>query len=163
MGRSRGGLTTKINAVVDAHGRPIRFALTPGQTHDSQAAGGLLRALAEGCVVLGDKAYDTDHIRAQIEDRGAIANIPPRANRRQQPPFDAELYKQRNLIERFFNKLKHFRRIATRYEKRASNYLAMIKLAAIRILLRNYESMAWHGPGRQMKGRRRGQLSLPGM
>ncbi len=142
MGRSRGGLTTKINAVVDAHGRPIRFALTPGQTHDSQAAGDLLRALAEGCVVLGDQAYDTDHIRAQIEDRGAIANIPPRSNRRQPPSFDAERYKQCNLIERFFNKLKHFRRIATRYKKRASNYLAMIKLAAIRIWLRNYESMA---------------------
>ena len=142
MARSRGGLTTKINAVVDARGRPIRFALTPGQTHDSQAAGDLLGSLAEGCVVLGDKAYDTDHIRAQIEDRGAIANIPPRANRRQPLPFDAELYKQRNLIERFFNKIKHFRRIATSYEKRASNYLAMIKLAAIRIWLRNYESMA---------------------
>ncbi len=75
-------------------------------------------------------------------DRGAIANIPPKANRRAPPPFDAELYKQRNLIERFFNKIKHFRRIATRYEKRASNYLAMIKLASIRIWLRSNESMA---------------------
>ena len=142
MGRSRGGLTTKINAVVDARGRPIRFALTPGQTHDSQAASELLARLPEGCVVLGDKAYDSDDLRAQIEEAGAIANIPPKANRRAPPPFDAELYKQRNLIERFFNKIKQFRRIATRYEKRASNYLAMVKLAAIRIWLRTYESMA---------------------
>ncbi len=142
MGRSRGGSTTKINAVVDARGRPIRFALTPGQTHDSQAAGQLLELLDEGCVLLGDQAYESDDIRAQIEEAGAIANIPPKANRRAPPPFDAELYKQYNLIERFFNKIKHFRRIATRYEKRASNYLAMIKLAAIRIWLRNNESMA---------------------
>ena len=142
MGRSRGGLTTKINAVVDARGRPIRFALTPGQVHDSQAASEVLELLPEGFVVLGDKAYDSDDIRTQIEEAGAIANIPPRSNRRQPPSFDAERYKQCNLIERFFNKIKHFRRIATRYEKRASNYLAMIKLAAIRIWLRNYESMA---------------------
>ncbi len=74
--------------------------------------------------------------------KGAIANIPPKANRRAPPPFDAELYKQRNLIERFFNKIKHFRRIATRYEKHASNYLAMIKLASIRIWMRDNESMA---------------------
>ena len=142
MGRSRGGLTAKINAVVDARGRPLRFALTPGQVHDSQAAKQLLEPLPEGCLVLGDKAYDADDIRAHIEKAGAIANIPPRANRRNPPAFDAELYKPRNLIERFFNKIKHFRRIATRYEKRASNYLAMLKLAAIRIWLRSYESMA---------------------
>ena len=142
MGRSRGGLTTKINAVVDARGRPIRFALTPGQAHDSQAAGDLLEPLDEGCVLLADKADDADNIRDQIEGSGAIANIPPKANRRNPPAFDAELYKQRNLIERFFNKIKHFRPIATRYEKRASNDLAMIRLAAIRIWLRTYESMA---------------------
>ncbi len=112
MGRSRGGLTTKINAVVDARGRPIRFALTPGQVHDSQAASELLEPLPGGCVVLGDKAYDSDDIREQIEEAGAIANIPPKANRRAPPPFDAKLYKQRNLIERFSNKIKHFRRIA---------------------------------------------------
>ena len=82
MGRSRGGLTTKINAVVDARGRPIRFVLTPGQVHDSQAASELLEPLPEGCVVLGDKAYDSDDIREQIEEAGAIANIPPKANRR---------------------------------------------------------------------------------
>ena len=142
MGRSRGGLTTKINAAVDARGRPIRFVLTPGQAADIHAADDLLEPLNEGCVLLADKAYDADALRERIEERGAIANIPPKANRRNPPGFDAELYKQRNLIERFFNKIKHFRRIATRYEKRASNYLAMIKLAAIRLWLRSYESMA---------------------
>ena len=96
----------------------------------------------EGCILLADKAYDADALRERIEQRGATANIPPKANRRNPPAFDAELYKQRNLIERFFNKIKHFRPIATRYEKRASNDLAMIKLAAIRIWLRTYESMA---------------------
>jgi len=142
MGRSRGGLTSKINAVVDARGRPIRLALTQGQTRDSQATGQLLEFLDEGCVLLSDKAYDADDIRAQIEEAGAIANFPPKANLRASPPFDAVLYKQRNLIERFFNKIKHFWRIAARGEKRASNYLAMIKLAAIRIWLRNDESTA---------------------
>ena len=96
----------------------------------------------EGCILLADKAYDADALRERIEQRGATASIPPKANRRNPPAFDAELYKQRNLIERFFNKIKHFRPIATRYEKRASNDLAMIKLAAIRIWLRTYESMA---------------------
>ncbi len=142
MGRSRGGLTTKINALVDARGRALRFTLTPGQAPDIQAAGDLLEPLEAGCVVLADKAYDADALRRRIEEAGATANIPPKANRRAPPPFDAELYKQRNLIERFFNKIKHFRRIATRYEKSAANYLAMIKLATIRLWLRSYESMA---------------------
>ena len=140
--RSRGGLTTKINAVVDARGRPIRLVLTQGQTRDSQAAGQFLEFLDEGGVLLSDKAYDADDIRAQIEEAGAIVNFPPKANRRASPPFDAVRYKQRNVIERYFNKIKHFWRIAAHYEKRASNYLAMIKLAAIRIWLRNDESTA---------------------
>ena len=142
MGRSRGGLTTKIHAVVDARGRPIRFVLTPGQTHDVQAADELLAPLVAGCTVLADKAYDVDWIRQHIDDCGPTANIPPKANRKRLIAFDRELYKQRNLIERFFNRIKHFRRIATRFEKRASNYLAMLRLAAVRIWLRTYESMA---------------------
>ena len=80
------------------------WRLPPGQVHDSQAASELLEPLPEGCVVLGEKAYDSDDIRAQIEAAGAIANVPPRANRRQPPPFDAELYKPRNLIGAFSTK-----------------------------------------------------------
>ena len=142
MGRSRGGLTTKIHALVDAKGLPFRFELTPGQEHDSQAAARLLDALQADSFVLADKAYDAEWIRQQIEDQDAVANIPDRRNRKHGHVFSPTLYRERNRIERFFNRLKHCRRIATRYEKLAANYLAMIKLAAIRIWLRVNESTA---------------------
>jgi transposase len=141
MGRSRGGLTTKVHALTDAHGLPIKLVLTPGQTHDVNGAALLLTDLAEGDVVLGDRAYDADWIRERIEAQGAAPNIPDKANRRQRHCFSKVLYRQRNHVERFFNRIKHFRRVATRFEKHALNYLAMIKLAAIRIWLRVNESM----------------------
>ena len=141
MGRSRGGLTTKLHALVDAQGLPIKFVLTPGQTHDVLGAGELLTDLAEGNVVLGDKGYDADWARAQIEEQGAAPNIPDKSNRKEKHCFSKALYKHRNQVERFFNKIKHFRRIATRFEKLAVNYLAMIKLASVRIWLRHNESM----------------------
>jgi len=121
MGRSRGGLTTKIHAVTDARGLPIRFALTPGQAHDGQTAAELLGHLAEGCIVLADKAYDADWIRDHIEQQGAAPNIPDKANRKDRHCFSAVLYRERNRIERFFNRVKHCRRIATRFEKHAAN------------------------------------------
>jgi len=142
MGRSRGGLTTKIHAVTDARGLPIRFALTPGQAHDGQTAAQLLAHLPHGCIVLADKAYDADWIRNHIEGQGAAPNIPDKVNRKDRHCFSAALYRERNRIERFFNRVKHCRRIATRFEKHAANYLAMLKLAAIRIWLRVNESMA---------------------
>ncbi len=142
MGRSRGGLSTKIHALTDARGLPIKLVLTPGQSHDSQAAASLLGDLEEGCVVLADKAYDADWIRDHIQAQGAAPNIPSKAKRKWRSCFSPVLYKERNRIERFFNKIKHFRRIATRFEKLGSNYLAMVKLAAIRVWLRTYESMA---------------------
>ncbi|MCH7778223.1 MAG: IS5 family transposase [Gemmatimonadetes bacterium] len=140
MGRSRGGLTTKIHALVDARGLPIRFLLTPGQTHDSKAAAVLLAQLDPDSTVLGDKAYDVNWIRDHIEQCGAKANIPFKKDRKAPGAFDADLYKERNLVERFFNKIRHLRRIATRYEKLAANFLAMIKLPAVRIWLRHNES-----------------------
>ena len=140
MGRSRGGLTTKIHALVDAQGLPFRFELTPGQAHDSQAAARLLDDLQPDSFVLGDKAYDADWSRRRIEDQGAAANIPDRSNRKQSHAFSPTLYRERNRVERFFHKIHPCRRIAPRYEKLAANYLAMIKLAAIRIWLRAYES-----------------------
>lgn len=142
MGRSRGGLTTKIHALTDARGLPIRLALSPGQAHDSQGAAMLLTGLMRANVVLADKAYDADWIRTSIEAQGAAPNIPDRVTRTRRHCFSKALYRERNHIERFFNRIKHFRRIATRFEKHAANYLAMIKLAAIRIWLRSYESMA---------------------
>ena len=134
MGRSRGGLTTKIHTLVDAKGLPFRFLLTPGQSHDAQI---LLQELWPDSFVLADKAYDADWIRACIEAQEAVPIIPDRSNRNESHAFSPLLYRLRNQIERFFNKIKHFRRIATRYEKLAANYLAMIQLAATRIWLRH--------------------------
>ncbi len=142
MGRSRGGLTTKIHAVVDARGLPIRLGLSPGQAYDGEAAMELLNALPEDAMVLADKAYDANAIREMIDGQGAWANIPPKSNRKDPICFSPHLYKARNLVERFFNKIKHFRRIATRYDKLAANYMAMIKLASVRVWLRAYESTA---------------------
>ena len=81
-------------------------------------------------------------IRELIQDQGATPNIPPKSNRRWKPCFSKRLYRERNLIERFFSKLKHFRRVATRYDKLAANFLAMVKLASMRLWLRAYESTA---------------------
>ena len=89
-------------------------------------------------VLLADKAYDADRIRALVKQQGATANIPPKRHRNRPITFSKQLYRQRNLIERFFSKLKHFRRIATRYDKLADTFLAMIKLACVRLWLRAY-------------------------
>lgn len=141
MGRSRGGLTTKIHALTDARGLPLELVLTPGQAADCPAAARLLGRLRAGTVLLADKAYDADWLRRSVEALGAAPNIPSKANRRWRACFSAALYRQRNRIERFFNKIKHYRRLATRYEKHASNFLAMLKLAAVRLWLRHNESM----------------------
>src|SRR6478752_2087265 len=142
LGRSRGGLTTKIHVVVDAQGLPIRLGLTAGQTHDGQIVDRLLDHLGPRTIVLADKAYDADRIRDLIQEQGATPNIPPKSNRRWKPCFSKRLYRERNLIERFFSKLKHFRRVATRYDKLAANFLAMVQLASMRLWLRAYESTA---------------------
>ena len=140
MGRSRGGLTTKIHALVDAEGRPVRIALTPGQTHDGKAAGGLLTDLEPGMTLLADRAYDSDAIREQAQDQGVWANIPAKRTRKRTFAFSGWVYRQRNLVERFFNKLKQFRAIATRYDKDPDNFLAAIKLASARIWMRHNEA-----------------------
>src|SRR5437899_7002810 len=141
MGRSRGGLTTKIHALTDAHGLTIELVLTPGQAGDCPVAAGLLGHLRKGTIVLADKAYDADWLRRQIEAAGAAPNIPPMVHRRWKPCFRPVLYRARNRIERFFNRIKHFRRLATRYEKHAANFLAMLKLAATHLWLRHNESV----------------------
>ncbi len=140
MGRSRGGLTTKIHAVVDARGLPIRLALSAGQAHDVTMADEMLDGFAPNAMILGDKAYDTDNIRAKAAQAGGWANIPPKSNRLGPIVFSPWLYRQRNLVERFFSKLKHYRRVATRYDKLADNFLAAVKLVAIRLWLRANES-----------------------
>jgi transposase len=137
MGRSRGGLTTKIHAVVDADGRPIRLMLTAGQAHDGRMAEPLLQTISNGTILLADKAYDTNAIRAFAKQRQAWANIPAKSNRKESFTFSKWVYRQRNLIERFFSKLKQFRGIATRYDKDPMNFLAAVKLAAARIWIRS--------------------------
>lgn len=133
MGRSRGGLTTKIHALVDAEGRPIRLALTPGQAGDAPAALDLIDGLTPGSILIADRAYDTNAIRDFTAARGAWANIPPRIIRKDTFVFSRFLYRERQLVERFFNRIKNFRGIATRYDRRPDNFLAAITLAAIRI------------------------------
>jgi transposase len=140
MGRSRGGLTTKIHALVDAEGRPIALKLTEGQAHDGRSSDDMLGALGPGQTLLGDRAYDSDERRDRLAKQGAWANVRPMPNRKNVPAFSSFLYRYRNLVERFFNKIKHFRAVATRYDKDPANYLASVKLAAVRIWLRSYES-----------------------
>ena len=141
MGRSRGGLTTKIHALVDANGLPVALKLTEGQAHDGRSAADMLGGLGSGHILLADRAYDSNALREILKEQGAWANVKPMARRVDQPSFSPFLYRYRNLVERFFSKLKHYRAIATRYEKHATNYLAAVKLAASRIWLRAYESV----------------------
>lgn len=136
MGRSRGGLTTKIHALVDANGLPILLKLTAGQAHDGRSADDMLDGLGQGQILLADRGYDSDALRAQLARNGAWGNIKPMPGRVNIPAFSTYLYRFRNLVERFFNKLKHFRAVATRFEKHDDNYLALVKLAAARIWMR---------------------------
>jgi transposase len=136
MGRSRGGLTTKIHALVDANGNPIALKLTEGQAHDGRSAADMLDGIGMGQILLADRAYDSDALRETLAARGAWANVKPMPRRVNIPAFSAFLYRYRNLVERFFSKIKHFRAVATRFEKHDANYLALVKLAAARIWMR---------------------------
>ena len=140
MGRSRGGLTTKIHALVDANGNPILLKLTEGQAHDGRSADDMLDGVGAGQILLADRAYDSDALRNSLGRRGAWANVKPMPRRVHIPAFSPFLYRYRNLVERFFNKLKHCRAVATRYEKHDANYLAIVKLVAARIWMR---FMSW--------------------
>jgi transposase len=140
MGRSRGGLTSKIHAVVDSNGLPVRLALTAGEAHDNRLADQLLSRLKSGSMLLADRGYDARWIRALAAEEGVWANIPPRSNRNEPICFSPYLYRARNLVERLFNKIKHRRRVATRYDKLAANYLVFVQLASIRLWLRVNES-----------------------
>ena len=122
------------------NGLPVQIELSPGQMNDAPMAEFLLKDLPAGAEVIADKGYDADWIRELARHQGAWANIPPKRNRKDPICFSPYLYRARNLIERFFNKIKQCRRVATRYDKLAANYLAFIKLASIRIWLRANES-----------------------
>ena len=128
IGRSRVGLTSKIHAVVDTRGLPVHLALTPGEAHDNRLCSSLLKALLPQTMLLAYRGYDADWIRELAHQQGAWANIPPKRNRKDPICFSPYLYRV------------HCRRIATRYDKLAANYLAFVKLASIRIRLRANES-----------------------
>ena len=140
MGRSRGGFSTKIHVRAEGHGKPVTFHLTGGERHDSIALPALLDA---GAVrrkrgrprlrprrVVGDKAFAGRPAREHLRRRRIGAVIPTKRNQRRRPSFDREAYRARNRVERLFNRLKQFRRIATRYDRLATSYLAAVCLAA---------------------------------
>lgn len=130
-------MTTKIHASCDALGNPTGFHLTPGQAHDLEGADALLPDLLENIqAFLADKAYDAqERVLDLLEKAGVQTVIPPKKNRKEQRTYDEEMYKARHLIENFFAKLKQFRGIATRYDKRAQTFLGAVYLAAAVIWL----------------------------
>ncbi|WP_422367395.1 IS5 family transposase [Pelagibius sp.] len=130
IGRSRGGRTTKIHAITDALGRPIALSITPGQTHDLVGAAMLLERIPTPKRLLADRAYDAAKLRDWLIERGCQPVIPPNPTRKHPQSYDKVAYRDRNRVERMFCRLKDFRRIATRYDKRADIFLAAICLAA---------------------------------
>lgn len=128
-------MSTKIHAAGDALGNPVRLIGGPGQENDITHAHDLINGFDTGAII-ADKGYDADHLHDAILEMGGEPVIPPRSHRRNPHAYDVELYKQRNLIERFFNKLKQFRRVATRYDKLLATFMGFVKLAAIAIWLR---------------------------
>lgn len=127
-------MSTKIHAAVEALGNPLRLRLSEGQAADIRQGPELIQGLAAQAVV-GDKSYEADEFVRTLEAQGAQAVIPPRKNRTEQRDDDRHLYKDRNLVERFFNRIKQFRRLATRYDKLAQNFLSMLHLVCAYIWL----------------------------
>jgi len=128
-------LTTKIHLLADALGRPLRLLLTGGQVHESRVAETMLEDI-DADAVIADAAYDSNAIRGRVEAAGMQAVIPSNRSRKTIIPHNQALYRERNLIERCFNKLKHFRRLATRYDRRAVHFLAFLCLAATMLWMR---------------------------
>ena len=137
IGRSSGGRTTKIHAVVDGLGNPLYIKLSAGQIHDSTQAIKILSQLSiKDSNILADKAYGTKEVREYIRKRGAECVIPPKSNAVNKWECDYHIYKERHLVECFFNKLKQFRRIGTRYDKLASTFINFIYIGCIMILIK---------------------------
>lgn len=135
LGRSKGGFSTKIHAVVDALGNPIKFTLTPGQQHDVTQAETLLEHIT-GANILADKAYYCLNLIERLEAKSCVIIIPARKNSKNPREIDRHLYKERHLIENFFSKLKHFRRVFSRFDKTMSSYLGFLNFAGALIWMR---------------------------
>jgi transposase len=137
LGRSRGGFGTKIHAITDGLGNPLDFVLTGSQVHDVTQGEALLALTPEGAeALIGDKGYDSDAFVRAIKARDRDAVIPSRSNRTKLREVDWFVYKERHLIECFFNKIKHYRRIFSRYEKTSRNYMGMLRFVSALIWLR---------------------------
>jgi transposase len=130
IGRSRGGRTTKLHGLVDDLGRPRVLLLSAGNINDISMAADLIRAAGPIRRLLADRGYDADHLRKLLADLGAEAVIPSTTSRRAPIPYDLAAYKDRNRVERMWCRLKDFRRVATRYDKLARNYLSGALIAA---------------------------------
>ena len=146
MGRSQGGFSTKLHVRCEGKGKPVVFELTPGETHESTVfeklmEGGAIKKPGRGRPrrlpfrVAADKAYSNKRIRRYLAVRGIGITIPRKSNEKHRGKFDKEAYRKRNRVERLINRLKQYRRIATRYEKRAANYKAFLLIAAILLWL----------------------------
>ncbi len=135
LGRSRGGHSTKVHLATDALGNAVRFILTGGQRNDITQAERLIENLFPGYVI-ADKGYDADNFILLVRRRNAEAVIPSKINRKIQPVIDTDLYKERHLIECCIGKLKHFRRVFSRFDKLAKNYLSFVQFASTIIWLR---------------------------
>ncbi len=130
MGRTKGGLNSKLHAVTDERGRPIRLLLTAGQVSDYKGAAQLLDALPNAKALLGDRGYDANWLRKALIDKGITPCIPSKKNRKVQIDYDRDLYKQRHKVENMFAKLKDWRRIHTRYDRCAHTFFSAICIAA---------------------------------
>lgn len=135
LGRSRGGFSTKIHIAVDALGNPLRLLLTAGQRHDSVQAGALIDGF-EPQVLIADKGYDSDTLLESVRAKGIEAVIPPKKNRLVQREYDRHLYRERHLIECFINKIKHYRRVFSRFEKLSKNYMGFLSFVSALVWLR---------------------------
>jgi len=130
LGRSRGGFSTKLHALVTEHGRFVRYLLTGGEVNDITQAKQLVSNDIDGTGVVGDRAYDSNEFISHLEELDFEVVIPTRANRVVSRSIDAEVYRRRNVIERWFGGLKQFRGIARRYDKTQSSYRGFVRLGA---------------------------------
>lgn len=136
LGRSSGGLSSKIHAKVDALGMPLEFIISPGQAHEINYAYDLLDSSVNCNYLLADRGYDSNDLRSELLNRSIIPIIPGKSNRLTPIEYDKHTYKERNVIERFFCKMKHFRRIATRYDKTTAMFAGALSVVSIILWLR---------------------------
>jgi transposase len=131
MGRTKGGLNTKIHALVNARSQALVIALSGGNQADISLAEELTECLPEGSTLIGDKAYDSSTLRQTAATKGIKTCIPARTNRITTVPFSATLYRRRHRVENFFERIKRYRRVATRYDKLAESFLGFVCLAIL--------------------------------